>query len=916
MQTAEEKAAQSLFDSQKYKESQTHYQKILESSPNNILALVYLSRCLQETDPSSPQISKLLKQALTLDKSNPYTLFTMGCYYFKRHTFNPAIKYFTETLKIEKDHLIAAFNLGVCYDSLGDHHKSIEFYTLCLKIDPDHVKSLANKAIALDKIGKSEESRVLFEKVLTFEETALIYNNFAVCHKNLQNSHLALKYFQKACELDPTYSIAHYNLAVHLTENNEIEKAVEHFHQAIKLDKSHVFACLALGNLLENKEKFYFALKIFECIYGELPKIPGVLEKIQVIKQRLGDIEKISSPRKAFKDISAFLQWNEEECFDYLEDEKTSLYANLRLGVIFCTKGEYSKAKKHLNQVAVIDSNFHSEIVNERLGEVYFKKDKDFDRAKEAFLKAAQKVNSADMWIRCGKCCEKVKDYQGACEFYEKAIYVDPKSIPGHFRYGWSLVKLGNKDLGLEKLENAYKLDPVNPRILMKYAEVLVRDGIYLEKALNFLQTALKLDPDNGEILIILAKCQEKLGKPEETLKTLEKAAEMPKVKISALYNLGSIYENTDKQRAISAYEQCLILDKSNLPTLIRLATLLANIGDIPKAKKYFREAIQLDAENITAHFSLGKIYQATSEDYEDAIRHYEIVISLDQSHYKACCQLGILYMDKGELKKALEYLLQSIEINNKYTLSHVSIGNLYFERKNMKECIKHFKEALKLTPKEVQALVGLGNSYFQLKKPGEAIKYYKKALNIEPDLAETHFNLGNAYYLKQEIDHAIECYKKAIEISPNKPESHYNLANAYTIKCLYNEAIGEFKVSLKLNNQNPDALYNMANAYYLLNEFNEAVRNYKEAINLGMNTPEGFFNLALAYYKLDKFDSCLEQLRFSYELEPNNHEITYYLALTLTKLNNILEAKNYLTRCLEIKPDYDVAKELLQKIS
>lgn len=916
MQTAEEKKAQTLFDNRNYKESQILYSKILETAPNNITALVYLSRALQETEPTSPRISKLLKQALTLDKSNPYTLFTMGCYYFKRHTINPAIKYFLETLKIDKNHSTAALNLGVCYDSLGDYHKSIEFYTLCLKLDPQNIKSLTNKAIALDKQGQSEESKILFDKIITLEESPLIFNNYAVCLKNLFNVDLALKYFEKSIELDPSYSIAHYNLGILLTENNEIEKAIVHFSKAVQIDRSHVLGCLGFGNMLENKENFYFALKVFECVYKELPQISGVLEKIEVIRTRLADIEKLSSPRGGFRNISEFLEWTEEECFDALDNEKTSLYGHLRLGIIFCGKAEYLKAKKHLNQVLVLNPEFYPDVVNDRLGEVYFKKDRDFIRAKEAFEKAAGVAPRAELWIRCGKCCEKVKDLEGACGFYEKAVVIDPKSIPGHFRLGWVLVKQGKRDLGLEKLENAYKLDPVNPRILSKYAEILVRDGIFLDKALNLLQTALKLDPNHGESLLILAKCYEKLGKNEETLRILEKAIEIPKININAYYHLATIFENTDRPKAIIYYEQCLSLDKTNLTALIHFATLLANAGDIPRAKKYFKEVIQLDAENVTAHFSLGKIYQATLEDFEEATRHYEIVISLEKSHYKACCQLGILYMDKGDHKKALEYLLQSIGINSKYTLSHISIGNVYFERKNMKECIKHFKEALKLTPDEVHALVGLGNSYFQLKKPGEAIKYYKKALNSDPRLSETHFNLGNAYYLKQEIDNSIECYKKAIELNYNKAESHYNLANAYTVKNLYHEAIAEFKISIRLNSENPDVYYNMANSYYFLDEYNEAVRCYKDAINLGMNSPESFFNLALAYFKLEKFDLSLEQLRLSYDLESNNHEITYYLGVVLTKVGNILEAKNYLNKCLEFKPDYNPAQELLQKLN
>jgi tetratricopeptide (TPR) repeat protein len=906
-------------------------EKIVENNPKNEKALVDLARAYQDHDPSNLKISKLLKSALELNKSNPYTLFTLGCYYSKRQTFKPAIKYFELTLKLEERHSGAAYNLGVCFDSLGDFSKSIEFYSLSLQLDPSNTKAKSNKAVALDKSGKSSEARELFEELLPLDSSAMTLNNYAVCLKKLQESELALKFFLQACEKTPEHSVAFYNLAVFLSENNEVEKSLDYYKKCLQLDRSHVFGCLASANSLESQEKFYSALKVFEVILEVIPDLSGVPEKILVIKKRLAGIEELQRLPKNTENLKSFEknwkklenlenlefhQLDENQCLEILANNSASCPAHLKLAVLLCERSDFLKAKQHLNQVLVLNPGFHPEVTFDKLGEIFFRKEKDFSKAKEAFLKAANVKPNAEIWVRCGKCAQKMKDFQEASNFYLKALECDPKAISALFRLGWALIKLGKREEGLEKIEKGYKLDPNNPQILTKYAEILIRDGNSLERALELLQNSLKIDSDLPETFISLSKCYERLERHDEAIQSLEKAILLPKVPISAYFHLACLLEKSDKSRAISLYKQCISLEKTFLAAWLHLATLLANSGETKKAKKYFREVLQLDAENVSAHFSLGKIFQSDMENFEEAVRHFEIVISVDKNHYKACCQLGILYMDKGDHKRAIEYLSQSIDLNPKYNLSRVSIATVYFDRGNLKDSIKHFKEAIKLSPNDIQALVGLGNAYFKLKKPGDSIKFYTQALKIDPNLSETHFNLGNSYYLKQDIDQAISSYKKSLELNPNKAETHYNLANALTVKNNFSQAILEFKQSIRLDPNNPDAYYNMANAYYFIDEYNEAIRNYQEAIQLGLKSPEGHFNLGLVYFRIEKFDLALEEFRSSFEIENGNHEILYYLGFTLYKLGNSTDAKGYLLRCLEIRPEYSQAKELLQKIS
>ena len=109
--------------------------------------------------------------------------------------------------------------------------------------------------------------------------------------KKLGENENALKYYEKACELEPDYSLAHYNLAVHLSEIDELDKAFEHYEKAFKLEPANVFACLGIANTMELKGNNEGALKLYQSVLTTVPYIKGVSEKVQVLIRKEYEIQ-------------------------------------------------------------------------------------------------------------------------------------------------------------------------------------------------------------------------------------------------------------------------------------------------------------------------------------------------------------------------------------------------------------------------------------------------------------------------------------------------------------------------------------------------------------------------------------------------------------------------------------------------
>ena len=82
---------------------------------------------------------------------------------------------------------------------------------------------------------------------------------------------------------------------------------------------------------------------------------------------------------------------------------------------------------------------------------------------------------------------------------------------------------------------------------------------------------------------------------------------------------------------AIVFQEYGLKLDPKNTTLWLNLGTIKENTGDLGPAADAFKKAIELDAGNAAAHYSLGSVYDA-QKHYDAALEEYRRALVLDPS--------------------------------------------------------------------------------------------------------------------------------------------------------------------------------------------------------------------------------------------------------------------------------------------
>jgi tetratricopeptide (TPR) repeat protein len=106
--------------------------------------------------------------------------------------------------------------------------------------------------------------------ITLFEHTLKVTANNSQIHNDLGFTLVrqgeiqeAINHYKEALRIDPYFAIAHYNLGIALTMEGNIEEAIAHYTQALQINPSYAAAHNKLGILLANQGKHQEAITHF-----------------------------------------------------------------------------------------------------------------------------------------------------------------------------------------------------------------------------------------------------------------------------------------------------------------------------------------------------------------------------------------------------------------------------------------------------------------------------------------------------------------------------------------------------------------------------------------------------------------------------------------------------------------------------
>ena len=262
------------------------------------------------------------------------------------------------------------------------------------------------------------------------------------------------------------------------------------------------------------------------------------------------------------------------------------------------------------------------------------------------------------------------------------------------------------------------------------------------------------------------------------------------------------------------------------------------------------RKALEINENNAEAYLLLSKIY---AYDIPKSEMYLKQAIEKNKFLVDAQNNLGIIYLNRGDLDTAYTYIKNAIDIDENYVIGYMNLGVIYEKRGQYDKALEMYKMAVSKYPNYILGLRNLGIGYRNLNRLDEALETFFKALKIKKDDAQTLSEIGYVYLLKADYNKAIDYFKQSLKFDPSYRYSLANLGWCLVQQGKYSEAIPYLE---KAHNDNQDYAWSAGYLGWLYeNKFqdaNKALYWYGEALKRDPNNQDyrNAYNRLSGYYR------------------------------------------------------------------
>jgi tetratricopeptide (TPR) repeat protein len=326
---------------------------------------------------------------------------------------------------------------------------------------------------------------------------------------------------------------------------------------------------------------------------------------------------------------------------------------------------------------------------------------------------------------------------------YGETVRIDPRSARAHLGLGLSLMEQGEPVAAKSEFESALRYDPN-----LAWAEYMLGKIAWqrgdVNTALQHARRATELDPRSHPAWYVQAICYITLQRFDEGIEALRQA--LAREDNSARYHTAMgellVYRGqTDKGR--HHYERALQIDPDYGPVCALMGSLylrkIAGAESLPRAKELLERASKLKTYHPNqVYFDLGELYLQEGE-YRKAAEALKESIRLDARDERPYYSLAKTYRRLGDKKAAVEA-----------EQTFRTISNNHVEMQMQEARVFH-------NPNSGEARLKLARTYRRLGLAQQAAQQYAIYLRINPNDSAIAAELGDVVAKAQATSPTVE---------------------------------------------------------------------------------------------------------------------------------------------------------------
>jgi tetratricopeptide (TPR) repeat protein len=620
----------------------------------------------------------------------------------------------------------------------------------------------------------------------------------------------------------PDKAAAYYNFAMgHLyaemaaaygNRGEYVNKAIDHYQAALKLDPSATFLTEELTDLYIQSGQLARAVTEAEALLKTNPDNLDARRVLGRIYARMigdGNTGKIDE-KMLNKSIEQFAIITSKEAKD--------VDSWLTLGRLYRVAHKSPEAENAFKKALAAEPENDEALTG--LAMVYSDLG-DTKSASEMLKRAGDKHPDVNTFARLAGFYENMRDYNSAATAWKKAIPLAPESEQHKLKMqlGLDLVAARKYDEALALYLALQKEDQRDIETPWQLAEIYRQKGQY-DKAREQLTKAKQIDAKNLDVRYSEVNLLDAEGKTDEavtalqgmlddTLKTNPNAAD--KARRAQLYErLGLLYRASNKvDKAVAAFREIASIEPDAAPgaavevidTYLNAHNLKAAQQEADAALKKFPQDRGVVVQHATVLGALGKTDEAVTEirSLMKGDKNRELLIMIAQMY------------EKGKRFKEEEQALNEAADLSKTPEEKAGVdfarGAMYERMKNFDAAEAAFRRVIEAQPDNAGALNYLGYMLADRNvKLDEAHKLISRAVELDPLNGAYLDSLGWVYFRQNQLEQAEASLRKAIERMSTDPTVHDHLGDVYLKQGKVKEAITQWQASLNEWKNSPPA--------------------------------------------------------------------------------------------------------------
>lgn len=432
------------------------------------------------------------------------------------------------------------------------------------------------------------------------------------------------------------------------------------------------------------------------------------------------------------------------------------------------------------------------------------------------------------------------KKYAEGTHFLERAIKANPNLVGARLNLAQAYAFLGNNDR----------------------AEVLFRE-------------VLARAPENANARFGLVRIEAAKGNHSQALDLARPVEGQLRASPDGLLLLASCFTGVGNLAAA----RTLITDWGRIrgvprPWTIKFALALSQGGLNPEAIQLLEGVKREGLASFNVAFNLAGFYLLES-DLGKASENYELAVRFDDQSVPALRQVATIAEQRGELEKALSFLIRA-----------------------------------KLeAPDDPEVLFSFGTVALRLDLIEDAAKALERALELKPGHKPSRYWLGTARGAARQYDAALALYQGILDQDPNDSQMQYAVGSVYYLKVAFDDAIRHLTESCRLNPHQLLSPYYLAMIAQKQGRNQEATRMFEEILESHPDHALSYEGLAISQFKRRQYEEARGNFQTAIKLNPRSARANYQLGQLLVRMGLREQARQQLAIAKDLREEEEKAQ-------